>query len=158
MTVHNAKGLEFDNVFIIGLSENIFPHANALNGSDPADDIEEERRLFYVAVTRAKKKLVLSHAASRFAFTEYRQYKRSRFIDEIDSDLLAVSYSTRARQPNPMNESFIQAGKMVRHKDYGSGKVISIVPRNGKHLITIDFFDYSYMEFILEYTKLELVD
>ncbi len=158
MTVHNAKGLEFTNVFIIGLSENIFPHANALNGSDAADDLEEERRLFYVAVTRAKQKLVLSHAASRFAFTEYRQYKRSRFIDEIDSDLLAVSYTPRIRHPNPMAECNIQVGKMVRHKDYGSGKIISIVPRNGKHLITIDFFDYSYMEFILEFTKLEVIE
>ncbi|MBQ3923509.1 MAG: ATP-dependent helicase [Spirochaetales bacterium] len=156
MTVHNAKGLEFDNVFIIGLSENIFPHANALSGGDAADDLEEERRLFYVAVTRAKRKLVLSHAASRFAFTEYRQYKRSRFIDEIDSELLSVSYAAHAREPNPMNDCLIQVGKMVRHKDYGSGKVISIVPRNGKHLITIDFFDYSYMEFILEFTKLEV--
>jgi hypothetical protein len=99
---------------------------------------------------------VLSHAASRFAFTEYRQYKRSRFIDKIDSELLSVSYAAHAREPNPMNDCLIQVGKMVRHKDYGSGKVIGIVPRNGKHLITIDFFDYSYMEFILEFTKLEV--
>ncbi len=90
MTVHNAKGLEFETVFIIGLEEGLFPHANSTRSGQKA--IEEERRLMYVAITRARKKLFLCHAEQRFRlgagsrFSEESQ--ASRFLNELPSDVL----------------------------------------------------------------------
>ena len=88
MTAHASKGLEFDTVFVIGTEEGLFPHANAIGTGNP-DDIEEERRLFYVAMTRAKKKLYLTFAKSKRNGSEmaYRPVSMSRFIDEIPENL-----------------------------------------------------------------------
>ena len=83
MTVHAAKGLEFDAVFITGLEEGLFPHENALN---EADGVEEERRLMYVAVTRARKRLYLSHAQTRILHGQTRYKLRSRFLDELPQE------------------------------------------------------------------------
>ena len=85
MTVHAAKGLEFDVVFITGLEEGLFPHENAMN---EADGVEEERRLMYVAITRARKRLYLSHAQSRILHGQTRYNLRSRFFDELPEDTL----------------------------------------------------------------------
>ena len=85
MTVHAAKGLEFDAVFITGLEEGLFPHENAMN---EADGVEEERRLMYVAITRARKRLYLSHAQSRILHGQTRYNLRSRFFDELPEDTL----------------------------------------------------------------------
>ena len=84
MTIHSVKGLEFDDVFVIGMEEGIFPHYNAINeGTNSA--IEEERRLCYVAITRAKKKLWLLNAKKRMLFGNTQVNSPSRFMDEIDS-------------------------------------------------------------------------
>lgn len=81
MTVHGSKGLEFPAVFVVGLEENLFP----VGGREGFDaDIEEERRLFYVAITRAEERLYFSHCKTRFKFGEEQQQLRSRFIDEVD--------------------------------------------------------------------------
>jgi DNA helicase II / ATP-dependent DNA helicase PcrA len=85
MTVHSAKGLEFDCVFISGLEEGLFPHENSL--SDPAG-LEEERRLMYVAITRARKRLYLSHSQTRLLHGQTRYNVRSRFFDELPEDAL----------------------------------------------------------------------
>jgi DNA helicase-2/ATP-dependent DNA helicase PcrA len=85
MTVHAAKGLEFDNVFITGLEQDLFPHAGL---SDGKRDNEEERRLFYVAVTRARHKLFLSYAQTRQVFGQRRVNMPSEFIFDIDEDLI----------------------------------------------------------------------
>ncbi|HRZ30116.1 MAG TPA: UvrD-helicase domain-containing protein [Candidatus Paceibacterota bacterium] len=85
MTVHAAKGLEFDNVFITGLEQDLFPHAGM--GNEKRDD-EEERRLFYVAVTRARHKLYLSYAQTRQVFGQRRVNMPSEFIFDIDEDLI----------------------------------------------------------------------
>ena len=85
MTVHSAKGLEFDHVFIIGLEEGLFPHSNSL---DSLDDIEEERRLCYVAVTRAKKTLTLVNAKRRMLYGNTNANPPSRFIEEINDEYL----------------------------------------------------------------------
>ncbi len=81
MTVHGSKGLEFPIVFVVGLEENLFP-VGARDGFDA--DIEEERRLFYVAITRAEERLYFSHCKSRFKFGEEQIQLRSRFLDEVD--------------------------------------------------------------------------
>ena len=88
MTAHASKGLEFDTVFIVGTEEGLFPHANAIGTGNPGD-IEEERRLFYVAMTRAKKKLYLTYAKTKRNGSEmaYRPVSSSRFIDEIPENL-----------------------------------------------------------------------
>ncbi len=85
MTVHAAKGLEFDVVFITGLEEGLFPHENAMN---EADGVEEERRLMYVAVTRARRRLYISCAQSRLLHGQTRYNLRSRFLDELPQDAL----------------------------------------------------------------------
>src|SRR5207237_7758824 len=85
MTIHAAKGLEFPYVYVVGLEENLFPSQLSLNNRS---DLEEERRLFYVAVTRAEKKATLSYALTRYRYGNVLYCEPSRFIDEIDSKFL----------------------------------------------------------------------
>jgi DNA helicase-2/ATP-dependent DNA helicase PcrA len=85
MTIHSSKGLEFPHVFLVGLEENLFPSQMALNSRS---ELEEERRLFYVAVTRAKESCTLSYATSRFNWGSLVTSEPSRFIDEIDAKYL----------------------------------------------------------------------
>ena len=88
MTVHAAKGLEFDIVFITGLEENLFPHKNLSEESMTEDKAEEERRLFYVALTRARKKLFLTLASVRTIFGSKRLNVPSEFLSDIDEKLI----------------------------------------------------------------------
>ncbi|MEO6623590.1 MAG: 3'-5' exonuclease, partial [Burkholderiaceae bacterium] len=85
MTVHSSKGLEFDCVFITGMEEGLFPHENSMNDHD---GLEEERRLMYVAITRARKRLYLSHSQTRMLHGQTRYNIRSRFFDELPDDAL----------------------------------------------------------------------
>jgi DNA helicase-2/ATP-dependent DNA helicase PcrA len=88
MTIHMAKGLEFKNVFIVGMEEDLFPSQMMLSSRA---DLEEERRLFYVAITRAETNLCLSYALSRFRFGQLKTCEPSRFLEEIDSNFLKVN-------------------------------------------------------------------
>jgi len=88
MTVHAAKGLEFPYVFVVGLEEHLFPSMMTL---DSRDGLEEERRLFYVAITRAEKRLFLSYSLSRFKWGKYTDCKPSRFLEELDTKLISQS-------------------------------------------------------------------
>jgi DNA helicase-2/ATP-dependent DNA helicase PcrA len=90
MTIHAAKGLEFPVVFVGGMEENLFPNAMSINSRE---ELEEERRLFYVAVTRAKKKLYLTYANTRYRFGQLQQNDPSRFIDEMPEQYLDRSYA-----------------------------------------------------------------
>ena len=83
MTVHSSKGLEFDYVFICGLETDLFPHKKMNAARKSGEESEEERRLFYVAVTRAGKKLFLTHAQTRTIFGTLEVNSRSEFIDDI---------------------------------------------------------------------------
>ncbi|MFN0276144.1 MAG: ATP-dependent helicase [Chitinophagales bacterium] len=85
MTIHSAKGLEFESVFVVGLEENLFPSALSVNSRD---ELEEERRLFYVAITRAEKKLTITHAASRYRFGSLDYCEPSRFLEELPEELM----------------------------------------------------------------------
>jgi len=93
MTVHAAKGLEFDAVFITGLEEGLFPHENA---ATEADGLEEERRLMYVAITRARQRLYISHGQTRMLHGQTRYNVKSRFLDELPEE--ALKWLTPKRQ------------------------------------------------------------
>ena len=89
MTLHSAKGLEFPTVVLAGLEEGLFPHSRS---RDDEAELEEERRLCYVGITRARKQLVLTSAARRRVFGEYQNTEPSRFIDEIPADLIEQDF------------------------------------------------------------------
>ena len=97
MTIHMAKGLEFKNVYIVGMEEDLFPSQMMLSSRA---DLEEERRLFYVAITRAEQKLFLSYALNRYRFGRLKSCEPSRFIDEIDDRFIKVSSKFGSR-PSP---------------------------------------------------------
>ncbi len=122
MTVHSSKGLEFKNVFIVGMEEGIFP--SDMCRYNP-EDLEEERRLCYVAITRAKQELVISTAQSRMMFGQTKRNTPSRFLNEIDKDFLQEEQSDEMKRilaqrqrnlENRMTEEFLQYGK----SDYGA--------------------------------------
>lgn len=127
MTIHSAKGLEFNHVFIIGLEEGLFPHSNSQNSDD---EIEEERRLCYVAVTRAKKSLTLVNAKRRMLYGVTSINPPSRFINEIDSKYLDSDVIEPALQidKNDMIDENItyQVGDKVIHDKYGEGVIIAV--------------------------------
>ncbi|MDY5969764.1 MAG: 3'-5' exonuclease [Bacteroidales bacterium] len=97
MTIHAAKGLEFPYVFIVGMEENLFPSIMSLSSRQ---ELEEERRLFYVAVTRAEKRLVLSHALTRYQYGQQSGQEMSRFVDEIDPQYISMP-KTKSAFPKP---------------------------------------------------------
>jgi len=144
MTIHAVKGLEFDNVFIVGMEEGIFPHYNSINEGTMAA-IEEERRLCYVAITRAKKNLWMLNAKKRMLFGNTQLNMPSRFMDEIDSKYL----ETENNRTNIINKVInfckedkfrtedvsYEIGDHVKHDEFGEGVVITV----DKSLVTIAF-------------------
>jgi DNA helicase-2/ATP-dependent DNA helicase PcrA len=137
MTLHNAKGLEFGTVFIIGLEDGVFPHIRAIE----AGDVEEERRLCYVGITRAKRELYLSFARSRSLFGARDWNLRSRFIDEIPVELTdldeeaptgrdaAATWAGGAAVPEPAGAGASFAlGEDVVHANFGEGVVTGVEP------------------------------
>ena len=100
MTIHSSKGLEFKQVHVVGLEENLFPSQMALNSRT---DLEEERRLFYVAITRAENRLTLSYATSRFKFGTLINCEPSRFLDEVDARYLELDFTAK---PEKASSSF----------------------------------------------------
>ena len=102
MTIHMAKGLEFPNVFIVGMEEDLFPSQMMLNSRA---ELEEERRLFYVAITRAKQNLYLSYAISRYRFGRLKSCEPSRFLDDIDPDFIKKTRSIHASIGKPKMQS-----------------------------------------------------
>ena len=99
MTIHLAKGLEFNNVFVVGLEEDLFPSAMSMN---TRSELEEERRLFYVALTRAEKQAYLTYALSRYRWGKLVDSEPSRFIEEIDDEFLDIITPIEERRINPM--------------------------------------------------------
>src|SRR5690606_15856868 len=98
MTIHSSKGLEFPHVFIVGMEENLFPSQLSLNSRS---ELEEERRLFYVAVTRAEKKLTLSYATSRYRWGTLNNCEPSRFLDELNPSYLELDFKPRMAPESP---------------------------------------------------------
>ena len=144
MTVHAVKGLEFDNVFVVGMEEGIFPHYNSINeGTNSA--IEEERRLCYVAITRAKKNLWLLNAKKRMLFGNTQVNLPSRFLEEIDNKYLDIENQRKSvfqKINNFVKEEMFnkepvdyESGELINHTEYGQGVIIAV----DKSIITVAF-------------------
>ena len=138
MTIHSAKGLEFDNIFVIGLEEGIFPHTNCLNDFN---EVEEERRLCYVSITRARKKLWLINAKRRTIYGMDSMNPPSRFIKEIDNDLLESDAKEENIMPKIVKKNMIDTnadynmGDKIKHDTFGLGVIVGI----DKSILTIAF-------------------
>jgi DNA helicase-2/ATP-dependent DNA helicase PcrA len=173
MTVHAAKGLEFKGVFISGLEEGLCPHENSLYENN---GLEEERRLMYVAVTRARQRLYLSHAQSRMLHGQIRYGISSRFLDEIPEGLLKRLNSRQVQKPNMShydNQSYQtntssnsseqksampwKIGQAVSHAKFGQGVVVSYEGNASDMRIQINFGHEGLKWLAMEYAKLEKV-
>jgi len=164
MTVHSAKGLEFDCVYISGLEDGLFPIVRYLEDGD----IEEERRLFYVALTRSKKKVILSYAKSRRKFgSDPILSVKSRFVDDIPEDLIYEKIVDKSNFHNNKINVFgnlskkqndnIKVGNLVEHKIFGKGKVLFIDGQGENSKLTIKFYNNVTKKLILKYAKLKLL-
>ena len=162
MTMHTAKGLEFPHVFLVGFEDGLFPGMRAIGDGE---EMEEERRLCYVAITRAKKTLTISYARQRMLYGRTNAALPSRFLKEIPEDYMQrkggyqsrmqsqYSYGNRAAQPttNYLNNQFNRAeapksvcpevnkGDMVQHTAFGKGMVLSVLKMGGDALLEIAF-------------------
>ncbi|MFV0401388.1 MAG: ATP-dependent helicase [Oscillospiraceae bacterium] len=175
MTIHSAKGLEFGTVFIIGLDEGVFPGRGAINYPE---EIEEERRLAYVAITRAKQCLYITGAEKRMLFGQTTWGRPSRFAREIPEELTEMQDNTRTFgvKPTPTAQPKRSAaassigigggqaaqvvcdmgqGDSVRHKVFGEGKVLSAKPMGNDVLLEIDFGDAGVKKVMANFAKLE---
>jgi DNA helicase II / ATP-dependent DNA helicase PcrA len=173
MSVHSAKGLEFDYVFITGLEEGLFPHDNSLN-----DDggLEEERRLMYVAVTRAKKRLHLSFAQMRMLHGQTRYNVPSRFIDELPAPLMqwlsakpknfldtpSTQFDTRTNWNAPTQNSSndkggFRIGQQVKHAKFGTGVIIGAEGSGKNTQVEVNFTQHGIKRLALEFAKLTAV-
>src|SRR6204780_2919123 len=186
MTLHSAKGLEFDSVFLAGLEEGLLPHGRSL-GSNA--EVEEERRLFYVGMTRAKQSLVLSRAVYRRTYGEERLRAAlpSRFLAEIPGDLIEAAlgsqsepgetrryepdpefsegYAYRTRTRTPYGQASRGArraskdpliGTRVRHSKYGVGTIIEVEGEGEDRKLTVSFQDHGAKKLIERYANLQL--
>lgn len=156
MTIHNGKGLEFEVTFLAGLEEELFPHVNSRN---LPEGIEEERRLFYVGMTRAKEFLYLTDCRSRFIWGVSRTQRPSRFIREIPPQYLEKARKPNkeiqfSRSPHYSEEALFAAGDAVFHKDFGVGIVRDI--KQGSIGITykIQFADESERNIVAQHAQL----
>jgi len=134
MTLHNAKGLEFPYVFMTGMEENLFPHERSSQGDN--SEIEEERRLCYVGITRAEKKLYLTHAWSRTLWGGTVYNLPSRFLEEGSSHFDTVDFSLDTHQKDS-TEIEVGTGQKVIHEKYGEGLVLEVQGNE----ITVQFND-----------------
>lgn len=185
MTVHGAKGLEFPYVFLCGAEENVFPSYRALD--EGPDGEEEERRLFYVAMTRSMKKLWITYALGRMLFGQLKFNGPSRFLNEIDPKFL--NWTKTARRQNDYEgqgyssgEDFFNQesqfddvpvyevrpknaptfkypkGSRVSHSLYGEGQVLDASRSGADEVVTIKFYDGSKKKFAVKYAPLTLIN
>jgi DNA helicase-2/ATP-dependent DNA helicase PcrA len=166
MTVHSAKGLEFHAVFITGLEEGLFPHEQSANEDD---GLEEERRLMYVAITRARTKLYLCHAQTRMLHGQTRYNVPSRFLDEIPADVLkhltprmgVGRFDDAAWAPAPAKERKVyepshgfRIGQSVLHPKFGQGVIVNAEGSGTDARLQINFGRQGMKWLALEYAKL----
>lgn len=172
MTIHSAKGLEFPVVFVTGCEEDIFP----LNPKFDSDsNTEEERRLFYVAVTRAKKKVYLSYSRSRYRFGEVAYQNRSRFLDELDEATYNEINGGGTKKAGRKRKSYYDAlyqedyddfnqehrsfrvGSRVTHEVFGEGKILQITGNGDMQKISVNFEDHGIKHLLTKFANLKLV-
>jgi DNA helicase-2/ATP-dependent DNA helicase PcrA len=183
MSVHSAKGLEFKAVIITGMEENLFPSLMALKSKDTRSAIDEERRLFYVAITRAEHYLALSYASSRYRFGKMQYNNSSRFLEEISPECLDVQQMgerskvsgvklnkipsskpiAKTEHPNlanfkPSPTNLIVNGSKVLHERFGEGKVVAIEGAVGNKIATIFFgSEVGEKRIMLKFAKLQIL-
>jgi len=172
MTLHGAKGLEFPVVFISGMEEGIFPSYMSIQENNE----EEERRLCYVGITRAKERLYISHAVQRTLYGRTNQNAISRFIKEIPEGLIDIDKpydrkkEVRKMQTSPLftgammhqkrkskhslDPNRIKAGVKVKHPKFGVGTVVSVAGE----ILTIAFVDAGIKKISSEFVKLEITE
>lgn len=174
MTIHAAKGLEFPVVFVTGCEEDLFPLSNKFD-TDTSD--EEERRLFYVALTRAEKKVYISYARSRYRFGEVAYQSRSRFLEELDPETYSELNGGTGRKSGRRKkavasyddfyqESYdddynqerrsVRVGSRVQHDIFGEGKILQITGNGSDQKITIDFEEHGTKTLLVKFAKLKL--
>lgn len=152
ITVHNTKGLEFERVILTGLEDGLFPH---LSDSDFRDnDIEEERRLFYVGVTRAKKELYLTCCTKRLVFGQYIYKSRSRFLMEIPQNCMQPFDSGTTKGTTEEEQGFSRGDRVV-HPEYGAGTIHRKWNNDDDEMVIVKFDSGRYLQFITGYSKLE---
>ncbi|HYM69359.1 MAG TPA: UvrD-helicase domain-containing protein [bacterium] len=158
MTLHSAKGLEFPVVVLAGLEEGLFPHARSLE--DPKG-MEEERRLCYVGMTRAQSRLLLTYARQRTVYGTSRPSLPSRFLAEIPDDAIDRGTSPRTAtnewpdEDRPIPE--VALGDVVRHKTFGTGRVLEVDGDGPRAIITVRFDSVGTKRLALGYAPLERV-
>ncbi len=160
MTLHSAKGLEFKRVYIVGVEDGLIPHTNSLE--DPLK-IEEERRLFYVGITRAREKLTLSAARKRKVFNKWSSHAPSRFLTELPESLVTMDpFAKRllnrmggnqeeAQEPAPAKGETMESGQMIYHPTFGKGKIMQIEDHWGLRQARVEFYDFGTRTVSLEH-------
>ena len=165
MTVHSAKGLEFHTVFVTGLEEGLFPHENSMS---EYDGLEEERRLAYVAVTRARRRLYLTHAQSRMLHGQLRYNVASRFLDELPAGAVQWLSPKAGRNAREFNSGTVavardqthaqpgwRIGQSVKHTRFGLGIIIDAEGRGSDARVQVNFREAGVKWLALEYAKLQ---
>ena len=179
MTIHSAKGLEFDNVYLVGMEEGIFPGNQSIYGGEA--EIEEERRLAYVAITRAKKKLTVTNTQSRMLFGSTNRNMPSRFLREIPQELCEISgftpktyevkvhansftpsAATRtssfvAEKKQTVSSSSYSIGQRVLHKTFGEGMILGVTPMGNDTLLEIAFDTVGTKKIMAGFAKLTIL-
>ncbi|MEM8713138.1 MAG: 3'-5' exonuclease, partial [Planctomycetota bacterium] len=168
MTLHASKGKEFRTVFVAGLEEELFPHYRALEGQSlelKSDDVEEsealreERRLFFVGLTRAKDQVFLTRARSRVRHGQSRPSRASRFLHELPLDLVEIldpeHLDALAIEKAPSETtSLYRPGDPVEHSHYGRGTVVGFMGRSFDARVLVDFESHGVKELYLQHTRL----
>ena len=170
MTLHQAKGLEFPVVFLIGMDEKLLPHANSMTIGTPGQinsQIEEERRLCYVGMTRAQDQLYMTRASFRLSFGVMNSYRPSRFLNEIPIEYLqkAILESDNEQSSSDMpaltfdSEEELEnlPGKLVRHNKFGEGTVVDANVEHSCTIVRIEFEDVGEKLLVMEKANLEFV-
>jgi DNA helicase-2/ATP-dependent DNA helicase PcrA len=168
MTLHTAKGLEYPHVFIVGLDEGLLPHERSIRGS--AGEIEEERRLCFVGMTRAKESLTLTHARHRMVRGVTQRTMASRFLAELPQDeiekashCLSSDRSTghlgrRGADELPAVMPDYYPGQRVRHEEYGEGQVVGFDSRGRSSYVRICFVEHGERAFATDHVTLYVMD
>ncbi len=174
MTTHSAKGLEFPVVFITGMEEDIFPLAPKFNSDSR---LEEERRLFYVAITRAISKVFITYSRSRYRFGEVAYQSKSRFLSELDpstyielNGLGGRKSGRRSKKADVYFEAFddyeydfnqeqksLRVGSRVQHELFGNGKVLAISGQGEMQKVTVNFEDIGSKQLLVKFAKLRIL-
>ena len=158
MTLHTAKGLEFDRVYLVGMEEGQFPHRRSLD--NPAQ-LEEERRLCYVGITRARKKLTLSYAQHRLMYGSESYPKPSRFLSEIPAELIdkirlgGTVNRDFSSQPAPAADAPFNPGQRVVHARFGEGTVLNMEGRGSHTRVQVNFEAAGTKWLVLAYAGLQ---